>query len=74
MAWIDVVDSCEIIGTTQGAFACGVVKNSVIRDGGDSFDAAAHENGAWLQNNQEFYNNVMFNWVEGVAVYVIPGR
>lgn len=68
-----LIDGCEFIGTTQGIWGGRVIRNNIVRDGQKSFDAAAHENGAWVQNTADFYNNRIFNVGEGVGVYFLPG-
>ncbi len=67
------IDGCEFVGTTQGIWGGRIIRNNTVRDGQKSFDAAAHENGAWVQNTAEFYNNKIFNVAEGVGVYFLPG-
>ena len=70
---LTLVDNCEVVGTTQGIWNCKTVRFTTIRDGGDSFNKGAHENGAWLQNTIEFHNNILTGWKQGVATYLLPG-
>ena len=69
----NIIDGCEIVGTTQGIWGGALIRNNVVRDMGNSYDSSAHENGAWIQNDTEFYNNKIYNVREGVGVYFLPG-
>lgn len=68
-----LIEYCDISRTTQGLWNPRVAHDNVIHDGGESYDTATHENGAWLQGNAQFYNNRMANLAGGVGVYFLPG-
>jgi hypothetical protein len=69
---IQTIEGCEFVGTTQGIWGGRTVRNNIVRNGQDSFNSATHENGVWLMNNVDFYNNIIYNSTEGVGAYFLP--
>ena len=65
-------NECSLVDT--GCFACvREIHHNYFHDQLDSFDAAFHENGAWISPGPtQFHHNVMDAFGVGTALFVIP--
>src|SRR5690606_36744111 len=63
----------DISRVTQGIWGGRIIRNNVVHDCCNSHNSKAHENGAWIQNTADVYNNIWRDCYEGVGLSIFTG-